>query len=156
MIDQFPTLIIAAPGRWRDSLCVLLQASGQIGRIWQTDNGREGLQMLVSKSPMLVLLSVNLLGHESWWTLRKIKLSSSQMPCVVFVNTAAEEMRARGTGADYVLQMGFSSESLFKVLAAIHSRQRLLTDDAVKDSEQPHKPIEDVVPYRAIEISGGQ
>jgi DNA-binding NarL/FixJ family response regulator len=155
MVEQFPALIIAAPGRWRDSLCVLLQASGQIHCIWQADNGREGLRMLVSKSPMLVLLSVNLLGHESWWTLRKIKLAGSQPPCVVFVNTAAEEKRARSTGAEYVLQMGFSSESFFKVLAEINSRQQSSTDNGVRDSKQPDLPIKGVMPYRAIEIPGG-
>ncbi len=156
MIDQSSALIIASPGRWRDSLCVLLQASGQIKCIWQADNGREGLQMLVSKSPMLVLLSVNLLGHESWWALRKIKLAGSQLPCVVFVNTVAEEKRARSTGADYVLQMGFSAESFFKVLAEIDSRQRPTTDNTVKASELSDKPIEAIMPYRAIEIPGGQ
>ncbi len=114
--DSQAILVIAPPGRLRDSLLVLLQASGQVSLAGQADDGPAGLCWLAERIPIAVLLDADLPDGQAWWALRWIKNKWPQLPCLVLAHTHAQECQARVDGAEVVVQVGLSSETLFNAL----------------------------------------
>ena len=66
-------LIIAAPGRLRDSLRVMLSAKGEIARNQLADDGKAALLELEKNRPSFVLLDASLPGGEAWRVLSELK-----------------------------------------------------------------------------------
>ena len=115
-------LIIAPPGRLRDSLRVLLRASGRIARVEEADDARLGLQSIAERPPGLVVLDAGLCEEDALAVLGQIKTQWPQAPCLVLVNNLDKEPMARAAGADSVLQAGFATETFFSAI------QRILLD----------------------------
>ncbi len=114
--DSQAILVIAPPGRLRDSLLVLLQASGQVSLAGQADDGPAGLCWLAERIPIAVLLDADLPDGQAWWALRRIKNEWPQLRCLILVHTYAQECQARAEGAEVVVQAGLSTETLFNAL----------------------------------------
>ncbi len=112
-------LIIAPPGRWRSSLCVLLQANPEIGAVQQADDGLAGLRYITQAQPLIVLLDGGLPGDECWLTLKHIKRAWPEVRCVILAHDSAEEQRALTSAADAVLQVGFSGEALYTTVSSL-------------------------------------
>ena len=109
-------LIIAAPGRLRDSLRVMLSAKGEIARNQLADDGKAALLELAKSRPSFVLLDANLPGGEAWRVLGELKQRWPQTRCVVWTHTPTQARRATAAGADSVLGARFSSESLSEAI----------------------------------------
>ncbi|CAG0993293.1 hypothetical protein PLCT2_02596 [Planctomycetaceae bacterium] len=109
-------LIIAPPGRLRESLRVLVRAVNWIAQIELADDGPAGLRLIADYSPALVLLDTLLPEEQVWETLRQIKLKRATVRCVVLAQTRAQEQQAQVAGADGVLLNGFSSEAFFDLM----------------------------------------
>ncbi len=105
-------LIIASPGRLRDSLRVMLSAKGEITRNQLADDGKAALLELAKNRPSLVLLDANLPGGEAWRVLDELKQRWPQTRCVVWAHTPTQVRRAASAGADGVLGARFSSSNL--------------------------------------------
>ena len=112
-------LVIGPSGRWRSSLCVLLQATPEISAVHQADDGVAALQCIAKIQPALVLLDCELPGEEAWLTLGHIKRAWPQARCVILSHDSAQAQRAEKSGADAVLQVGFSGETLYATIRGI-------------------------------------
>ncbi len=109
-------LIIAPPGRLRESLRVLARAVNWIVLIEQADDGPAGLRQIADHSPALVLLDTHLPDDQAWETLRQIKHKWTHVRCVVLTHAHDQEQRARLAGADGVLPSGFPAEAFFNLI----------------------------------------
>jgi DNA-binding NarL/FixJ family response regulator len=114
-------LIIAPPGRLRDSLQVLLQAGNKITLAGQADDARSGLQLVAEYRPALVLLDTYLPGDDAWQILEHLKRNYPQIDCFVLAHSFDQERRAQEAGADAVFLAGFSAETFFEALKSIVS-----------------------------------
>ena len=117
--DSISALIIAPPGRWRDSLRVLLLASGKVAHVSQVDDALVCLPDITAHPPNLVLLSAHSSDGSLWQTVRELKRQCPQMRCVALVHTRAQEQLAREAGADALLPEGFTTEELFNVIGTV-------------------------------------
>jgi DNA-binding NarL/FixJ family response regulator len=114
-------LIIAPPGRLRDSLQVLLQASNSLAPAGQADDACSGLLMVAEYRPALVLLDTHLPGDDAWQVLEHLKHNYPQIRCFVLAHSFDQERRAQETGADAVFLAGFSAETFFEAIKSIVS-----------------------------------
>ncbi len=112
-------LIIAPPSRWRDSLRVLLLASGKITHVSQVDDALTHLPDITAPPPDLVLLSARSSDGSLWQTVRELKRQCPQMRCVALVHTRDQERLAREAGVDALLPEGFTTEELFSVIETV-------------------------------------
>ncbi|MBN1889606.1 MAG: response regulator [Thermoflexales bacterium] len=117
MSQSVSVLIVASPGRLRDGLSVLLQASGFVTAIEQVDDGQAALRTIAQHPPQLVLLDAGLADNQVWQTLQQIRAGWPHVRCCVLVHTSGQMNKAHTAGADAVIQAGFSVESFFKTLA---------------------------------------
>ncbi len=112
-------LVIGPPGRWRSSLCVLLQANPEINAVYQAGNCIAGLQCIAEIRPAIVLLDSRLPGEECWLALSHIKRAWPQVRCVILAHDSSQEQRAVKSGTDAVLQVGFSGETLYTTICSL-------------------------------------
>lgn len=109
--QSLQVLVIAPPGPWRDSLRVLLQASGRVDQIAQADNGLAGRRLLQLRRFDRVLLDAGLPAGQV------VEILQSGHPaCLVFTHNRQQEQQARQTGAAAILAEGFSTETFFQTL----------------------------------------
>ena len=119
--DCTSALIIAPPGRLRDSLQVLLQAGNELALAGQADDARSGLRMIAEHRPTLVLLDTRLPDDDAWQVLAHLKRNYPQIRCFVLAHNFKQERRARETGADAIFLAGFSAETFFEAIESIVS-----------------------------------
>jgi DNA-binding NarL/FixJ family response regulator len=119
MSQDVSVLIIAPPGRLRDSLRVLLRASGRIARVEEADDARLGLQRIAERRPGLVLLDADLGEDDARGVVQQIKTQQPRLPCLILVHNLDQEPRAQAAGANAVLQAGFATETFFSTIERI-------------------------------------
>lgn len=112
-------LVIGPPGRWRNSLCVLLQATPEIVAVHQADDCADALQWFTESLPSIVLLDCGLPGEDAWQALGYIKRAWPQVRCLILAHDSTQAQRAEKSGADAVLQVGFSGETLYATIRKI-------------------------------------
>ncbi len=115
-VDCVDTLIIASPGRFRDSLSVLLRAGELVSLVGQADNGVSGLKMIDALRPNLVLMDADLPNGDTWDVLEHIKRTWPQVRCLILAHTQQQERDAQTAAADSCLRDGFTTEILFGTL----------------------------------------
>ena len=126
MAQLASVLLIAPPGRLRDSLCVLLRASAQIERI-ELDNG-EAANWTGAASPGavtppdLIVLDAEALDDRAWPSLRRRWPGCA---CIVVAHTASQEHLARQAGARHVLSTGFSAQDLSQMIETLGNGAQL-------------------------------
>lgn len=111
--DDEPVLIVARPGRIRDSLKILLNLISRIRVIGQADDRLSALAMIKGYYPKLVLLDMSLPETQSLNLLRWIKTEHPQTQCIVFVDNIRQQQLARNAGASAVLLKGFAIAELW-------------------------------------------
>jgi DNA-binding NarL/FixJ family response regulator len=125
MTSDVSALIVARPGRARDSLYALLGAVSQIEMIDRVDNGVSALKLVAEREPSLVLLDTGLGEDQAWSVLEQIKAARSQTRCIVLAGSFQQPQRARAAGADDVLLRGFRVAELYKVIEKLISGQQV-------------------------------
>ena len=108
MSQRVSALIIAPPGRLRDSLRVLLRASGRIGRVEEADDARFALGAIAERPPGLVVLDAGLGEADALELLGQIKthiflpnptwpatLCFAQRPAAVHMKSLDAALRVR-------------------------------------------------------------
>jgi DNA-binding NarL/FixJ family response regulator len=117
-----PAIIIAPPGLMRDSLKVVMEASGRITFVGAEDDWTAGLKMVAELGPKLVVVDTDGLGERfSWQTVQQLDMGKAYVPYCFVVHTREEEDQAKSAGAKIVLQAGFSTQAFFDAIAGLTS-----------------------------------
>jgi DNA-binding NarL/FixJ family response regulator len=111
-----PALIVAKPGRFRDSLRALLVATPHIGAVNQADDALSALRAIGEDHATLMLLDGSLPGNELDAVLRWIRAERPQVRCIVLADNARQQREAKVAGADAVLLKGFPTAELFQTV----------------------------------------
>jgi DNA-binding NarL/FixJ family response regulator len=109
-------LVVAKPGRIRNSLQALLQLMPQLKMAGVTTHNFSAMQMLAQYNPALVLLDVDLPDNQAWYLLKQIQLKRPQTRCLLFVNSIEQQRAARVAGANAALLKGFEVIDLFTTI----------------------------------------
>lgn len=119
-------LLLQPPGRLRDSLLVLLQASPLIGAVdvWE---GSATAPLLPETPPDILLLDVA--APAAWTEWARLHASHPPLRCCAIVHTSAQEALARAQGADVILRAGFTAEALFGALGKLAGKCEIATPE---------------------------
>ena len=101
-----PALIVANPGRIRDSLKTMLRAVPHIQTIYQANDAPTASKIISQYRPALVLLDSKLANNDIQSVSRQIKTESPQTRCIVLVDNVQQQWMAKVTDADTVLAIG--------------------------------------------------
>jgi len=102
-------LIVAPPGRVRDSLRVLLKSTRPLIHI----DWAEEIDQLADAPPTLVLLDAALPDDQTWSALDHIRQHYPQHRCLILAHSTEHQKRAQAAGARVVLLEGLTAASLF-------------------------------------------
>ncbi len=114
MVKPTSVLIIAPPGRLRDSLRVLLYAAG-VAQVNEVDAFAAGLHVLTRTGSELVVLDPGASMAEVTPMLRQLRRAGA-VGCLVWAPTAGQVRLARRAGIDVTLLPGLSAEALAVIL----------------------------------------
>lgn len=94
-------------------------------------DGVTGMRLVYSSRPHLVLLDLNLPGHQGWEVLERIR-EMSDVPVIILTAQTEEEAEVRGfaQGADDFVAKPFSFAALAARIAAVLNRARSGSFDA--------------------------
>ncbi|MBI5842519.1 MAG: hypothetical protein HZB19_20715 [Chloroflexi bacterium] len=98
---------------------MLLQATPEISAVHQADDRAVAEQCIAANRPAIILLDCELPGEEVWLTLGHIKRTWPQVRCLILAHDSTQAQRAANSGADAVLQVGFSGETLYATIRGI-------------------------------------
>jgi DNA-binding NarL/FixJ family response regulator len=122
--EPIATLIIAPPGRFRDSLRVLLRAGNMITLSGQASDMSTALQLVDVHHPALVLMDADLQSGDVWRALRQLRREYPQIRVIVFTHTSQQSREAQQAPADAVLADGFTTRQLFETILAISEKEK--------------------------------
>ena len=111
-----PALIVAMPGRFRDSLRALLVAAPHIEAVDQADDAPSALKVVAARRPALVLLDTSLPGNQVWIALRQIKAERPETRCIILADNTRWQQEGNNSDADAVLLKGFLTAELFQTV----------------------------------------
>ena len=118
MADLQLALIIAPPGRLRDSLRVLLRASERVTRIAMADDGRSGLRQIAALNPGLVVIDADLPEDEAWHIAPIMGRSTSECGCLIITHNPQQAHRAHQIGVAAILADDFSTAAFLQAVPA--------------------------------------
>lgn len=114
MAKPTSVLIIAPPGRLRNSLRVLLYAAG-VAQVSEADTFAAGLAALTRTRSELVVLDPGALMAEVTPMIRQLRQAGAA-GCLVWTPTAEQSRLARQAGIGVTLLPGLSAEALAVIL----------------------------------------
>lgn len=114
--DDALVLIVAKPGRIRNSLQALLQVMPRLKVAGVTSHSFSATQLLVQYKPALVLLDIDLPDNQAWVLLKQMQLKQLQTRSLVFANSIEQQHAARSAGANATLLKGFEVLELFTTI----------------------------------------
>jgi DNA-binding NarL/FixJ family response regulator len=117
-----PALIVASPGRIRDSLKTLLRAVPRIEVILQANDGPSASKIIAEHHPALVLLDSKLANNDIQSVSRQIKAKSPQTRCIVLVDNIQQQWMAKIADADTVLTIGCPATKFFTTVEGLLSQ----------------------------------
>lgn len=106
------TLVVAKPGRLRDSLLLLLTTILKLAKVDHVDDGPSLMRQIQQQPPDLILMDSDLEHNGSLEALQALKAKAPLIPCLVIVSNSRQQSMARNAGADGMLLRGFSSMEL--------------------------------------------
>ena len=119
-IDHFaPALIVANPGRIRDSLKTMLRAVPHIQTIYQANDAPTASKIISEHRPALVLLDSKLANNDIQSVSRQIKTVSPQTRCIVLVDNIQQQWMAKVADADTVLAIGCPATKFLTIIEGL-------------------------------------
>jgi two-component system chemotaxis response regulator CheY len=112
-------LIVARPGRLRNSLQALLASTTQIEVVGQVDGSLELAKMIAQAMPDLVLLDVNLSRQRYETVLDQLRERWPRIRRLVLTENHRQQETARVAGADGVLMKGFVISDLLLTIQTL-------------------------------------
>jgi DNA-binding NarL/FixJ family response regulator len=126
-VDGFaPALIVASPGRIRDSLKTMLRAVPCIETVYQANDAPTASKIIAQYHPSLVLLDSKLANNDIQSVSRQIKTKSPHTRCIVLVDTVQQQWMAKVADADTVLTIGCPATKFFTTI------EELLSDTTIQ------------------------
>ena len=116
-------LVVAAPGRKRNSLRILLRAAPRITIVDLVDDAPSALKSSVDRPPDLLVLDLDPSAHGAWMILEQVKAEWPQVRCLVLVDTIQQGRMAKDAGVDGILVSGFSTNQLLALVEKLLSRR---------------------------------
>ena len=113
-------LMIAPPGRMRDSWHVLLRAADMVTTVVHADDGAQGLQ-IVAQHPGAWILLDSSLEDDAWQTLAQLRSAWPHARCQVVVYRAAQAEKAAALGAHGIIPSDCSLEKLEAALRKLQA-----------------------------------
>lgn len=114
--NQKTALVVAQPGKLRDSLQVLLTAISQLETVMVADDGSTALRMMVNRRPTVVLIDFDCQPEGAISLLESIKADWPQVHCL-FLTDKPLSSKVLVSGVDGVLRKGMSAVHLFETVA---------------------------------------
>ncbi len=114
MVKPTSVLIIAPPGRLRNSLRVLLYAAG-VAQVSEADAFHAGLRALTQAKPDLVVLDPGASMAEVTSMIQQLRQAGAA-GCLVWAPTVKQARLARQAGIGVSLLPGLSAEALIVIL----------------------------------------
>jgi DNA-binding NarL/FixJ family response regulator len=133
MKREITALIVASPGRIRDSLRALLKNVPRIETILLADDSPSALRMIAECHPALVLLDSKLVHHDIQEVLAQVRAESPQTRCIVLADNTHQQWLAKAANADSVLLAGFPAAMFLATVEGVLSRPGAQTE---KDKQQ--------------------
>jgi DNA-binding NarL/FixJ family response regulator len=127
MENYAPALIVANPGRIRDSLKTLLRAVPRIKTIFQANDGPSASKIIAEHHPALVLLDAKLANNDIQSVSRQIKMESPQTRCIILVDNIQQQWMAKIADADTVLTIGCPAAKFFTTIEGLLSQPKSVT-----------------------------
>lgn len=121
MKNQNVALIIASPGRLRDSLQVLLATVQQIDTVAHVDTVSSALNLHLQDSPALVLLDLDLVAEAAPTALGQIRARWPGTQSVILIGADGQAQAAETAGADAILVKGMLASRLIATVEALLS-----------------------------------
>jgi len=112
-------LIVAKPGRLRDSLKALLRTVTYLDIVDQVDDACAALPLVAQCHPNLLLVGSNLPKSSVATLITTTKTRSPQTRCMVLVDNMDQLWQAKAAGADSVLLAGFPSTTFFSTIEGL-------------------------------------
>lgn len=122
MVKPTSVLIIAPPGRLRDSLRVLLYATG-VAQVSEADTFVAGLSALTRTRSELVVLDPGPLMAKVTPMVQQLRQAGAAA-CLVWTPTAGQVRLARQAGINITLLPGLSAEALAVILDQMAQKDR--------------------------------
>jgi len=119
MTDMARVLVIAMPGRLRDSLKTCLSSFSRIGSVRVCADVAAAVGEIAEKAPDLVVLDAGLEGPTDLASLCLVKNTYPSLRAVALVPDLKHQAEAKMAGADVVLLHGFVSEELLLKIEAV-------------------------------------
>jgi DNA-binding NarL/FixJ family response regulator len=119
LTNREAVLIVAKPGRLRDSLKALLKPISRIQIVGQAADGPAALSLVKQHCPKLILLDGSLPDNQNGTLLRLIKAQYPQAHCIVLAENIQQQRTARMVGANTALLKGFAVAELFTAIEKI-------------------------------------
>jgi DNA-binding response OmpR family regulator len=121
-------LVIDDDGDVRALVAGLLERAGY--QVNQASDGRDGLRVVFSDRPDLVLLDVTMPGLDGWGTLERIReLTDVPVLMVTARSDELEKVRGLKAGADDYMTKPFGRQELLARVEALLRRRRLTADE---------------------------
>jgi len=118
-----PALIVASPGRIRDSLKTMLRAVPNIETVYQANDAPTASKIITEYHPSLVLLDSKLANNDIQSVSRQIKIESPQTRFVVLVDNIQQQWMAKVADADTVLAIGCPATIFFTTIEGLLSQE---------------------------------
>lgn len=112
-------LILAHPGRLRESLNALLTSMPQIQQVNSAEDDEIALESFADSPPNLIVMDTNLTPYGLSTTLQKIKTRWPGARYVILVDDVRQQQIAKAAGADSALLKGFSTAQLFATIECL-------------------------------------
>ena len=116
-------LIVARPGRLRNSLSALLTALPYVGQVRVVDSGSSALAMVAELRPSLILLDASLAGDQVLTLESRLKAVEPHARCIVITDDPDRPRVAKPGGADVILLKGFTTSQLYLAIEGLLSGQ---------------------------------
>lgn len=105
-------LIVARPGRLRDTLCALVTTIPRLEIIGQVGDRSAALKLVTEQQPGLILIDSSWPDNEVKAMLEQIKAERPRACCIVLTDNEQQQQVAISAGADEVLLKGSPAMNL--------------------------------------------
>jgi DNA-binding NarL/FixJ family response regulator len=124
MEDHPSVLIVAPPGKLRESLRLLLASSSHVKSIRLADNHLSATWSNLSDGPDAAILALDPFGEETLTILQKIQQNWPKTRTVILVDSEQEYKLVKSAGADVIFMKGIRAANLLKAIEELLSHEK--------------------------------
>lgn len=119
MSETTHVLVVAKPGRLRDSLQVFLASLPGIAAVRAMEDASDALRCITDRAPDMVILDMSVSDDGGRALLHEIKRAWPMTRAIAVAEDLEQQSRAVGAGADAALLRGFPTRQLSETIDAL-------------------------------------